>query len=381
MKYYYLGYIDNQSELNQLIDYPLKLENRIDKNYMRFYRYYNDQSIIYYEIFKPVKGINNMQSIADKLNAIKTAGNGNIDNNQTSERKKTMQSLADKLKAKKQGIVKQSTELTIDKFAKVEHLEKMINNQSELINKLMEKVDLMNNDHLTMANYLKGINDMQSENNGLLVGIAKGIQSNATKAQNTVINRKQAPITPENALNANKTAMQAPATGNGNADINQLYSVFMKNFNAKFSGSKNTDKTIDFQNLINAIDITSPDTIAKTMSKEWTRNRETNNQFYWAAKFKSKAINAMVAALNTMGLINDTSLKNTSINSEVKNRDYWVKFYGINQSDITELMDIVKSHGMTKDVKELINEHLEQIATIERKSNNQFINWLELFVS
>lgn len=275
------------------------------------------------------------------------------------------QTLVEKMKAKK-GIIDESVSLSIEKFARIERMEKTI----EQLKGAIESNNAMSTNALDSIGEIYGMIETMTkvmhENNALLVNIASYLHKKQKESDIVppVINKKAAV--------SNAISETVNAANNG-IDYIKLYNAFLTTFGQKFMGSKKADHLNAFKSLIDAIDFASADTIDTSVRSHWSTLRENENTFLWAAKSMKKAIAALIAIAN----INATPTKGNGV---VKDANYWLNHYGIDRPVLQEFIDFAKSSAIGQDEEALIKEHIAEVATKHHTHETVgFIDWLKRF--
>ena len=384
MKYHYLKWIDNNFDLQELSQYSLINQTRIDKQSIRFYRQLNDHHIIYYDIINHSdyyqnqlnnEGIKkmNLNEFLNKKQSAKTNQFPEL----TKTAKPTIENQLEALKRKsvdeklnvKKGIAKKETELTIEKFNQIENIMKSLNGFHHVIGIQSGKIDNIEKDVLNFSKVIKSMQDIQIENNQLLISIAKGLnQVNSIQTVKIQDNRKGKEVKKENVnIELNENA----------SDIENLYQCFMNHFNSKFCKSKKLDKLLDFQELINAIDFENPDTINESLRKQWTMKRENENKFYFAPKLLKNAIDAMIKTINQCQGLSDSQINQdigiSKVNSEVKGKSYYAKKYGLKLTDIDSYIKVIQENELNQELIDLIDDSIDELTSNDEIIDNDEI--------
>ena len=108
-----------------------------------------------------------------------------------------MTTLAEKLKMKKEdrGIISRSIDMTVNKFAAIENLEKMVSGQNILVDTILEKIDNLNSDSLNFYKKTVAMEKVGIENNALLISIMTKL-SEISSIQEVRVQEKNRPKTP-----------------------------------------------------------------------------------------------------------------------------------------------------------------------------------------
>jgi len=239
----------------------------------------------------------------------------------------------------KKGIIESQSELTINKFAAVEDMKKSLIAIDAKIAIYDAKVSTIEKDQVEIKSYLKQLNKVVSENNVLLVQLNKRLNEIQSIKQETIIkrNEKKAPDT----VPAETVSKSIEVIPNDQSElINKLYKLFMDNFKSKFMGTKKLAHINTFDEMVQSIDLTTPETINSTIRQHWT-NKRSQGVFIWAAGAQKKAIAAFINALNQLqGKAPDTVAPET-----VKDKKYYIEKLGIDADTMALIIETIKDHG------------------------------------
>ena len=145
----------------------------------------------------------------------------------------------------------------------------------------------------------------------------------------------------------------------------------MKGFQNKFNGSLKPDQLIEFKNFLSLIDI---DDIKGTLGKA---SKAKDKGYYMAPAKTGIAITALEAALNkAQGKGTKTINQGNGI---VVDKKYFIRHYGMEESDINLAIDAVKNNPWNAELEKLIIEHIEENKTTDQDNHIAFIGWLKAF--
>lgn len=295
-------------------------------------------------------------------------------NNQNEKGKNTM-TLQDKLQATK-SILSQSSELTIDKFARIGTLEKKIDSMAKMIEILSGKIDTMVIDNTNICKLLQGIAKVQAENNALVETLIKRTVS--TPAVPTIAKTSEETKAQYNGKKSEPTALDALTEDK----FNQIYSDLVKV--AKFCGSYKTDNSDEFARLLESIELTSDKTaFEKAVNRYWTYRREEDKFFIFGAPQKASAIDRLFEVLKAHGLLMGYVITPSKPIEVVKDSKYFRENIGISDSIMAECIETIK--GLPKGefesgVFEAVKDYcIEQGGKFNQVKPIEFFNWLKRF--
>jgi len=348
------NYLSANDERQDLLksDYPY-FDNRIDCLSIKRYYRINDNTFKMVTLFNPTEfGINQLKErnkitmgIKEKLQAI-NSGNGNA-------KPINAVSLKDKVKEKS---FNEKSDLNLNKFAEVETLRQTINDQSVLIQ------DLIND--------IKDLSKCIYENNSLIAIIGKDQKSclnaiNALHAKsiNTAKTDKKDP-----AIN-NQKVITRKANNKGSFLTDQsidqdtyqgIYEHFKGYFNHKFAKSGKADQLPEFIFFINGIDFSNGDTIDQSCRAIWQSYRADNNSMLFAPNSMKLAIDSLIKTGKDLDLIKGSNKLDQSKNPTiVKDFEYWANLLQVDKPIIAEIVSLIKAEKLTDTTKGLIIEHLQ----------------------
>jgi hypothetical protein len=380
MKYHYITDIQLIKDIKE--NFPLLIETRVDCYRMKQYFEIDSETIAMVNCFMPtefyyqMKGNKIMKSINEILNNSETKKDLTI-----AETLKGLQSNNQSIESKieqRKSIAASNVALNIEKIASVESMRKQISDQSGLISNSINLTRDIYSEIGVLAKTIDSYQKVVIENNAILIDIQKRL-CNITSVNDIKITDKRQKIV-ENNMPIERQNKLVQVQTNG-IDYHKFYKTFMQEFGYNFMNTKKLEHFSEFKGLIDNIDYTDNSTIEKSMSEYWTNQRENRGVYLWAAKLKKQVIPAMIKTIDIMQSNvqgNEMNLTNNIIPSEVKDKNYWIKFYGMSSNHMDDLIDNLQGKTFDKESINKIDSHIKQVSTIDRKSNNQFYQWLNI---
>jgi hypothetical protein len=277
------------------------------------------------------------------------------------------------LKGKK-SIMQESSELTLDKFDKIEQLTKKIfnldtsfneflSNQNESIKTIASFNDKLDSLEVLVLNSIKNQKSILNAVNSLH---AKAFQSDT--------------IEPDTDISKPVTKLRKK----DNDEVSDYYDTFQGFFAGNFLGEKNLTDDIKpvFLALLESIDDSTPDTIEssiKNFRSEYSKH--SNGKLLTARKSNDKMIKAMI---KTIAKMQDKTfdLTNTTQNSETIDKNHFVDLLGISLESINDIISDLMEYGkVNTHFIEAVSEHLNEVnPNLTDHAIGTFIKYLKSYV-